>query len=936
VDAYELVRPLGSGGMGEVWLATDAHLRRKVALKLLPTDLTRDPTRIARFQQEARAASALSHPNVCVIHALGATTDGQHYIAMEYVDGRTLRGRLLHERLPLREALDIAIQIASALAAAHASGIVHRDIKPENVMLRPDGFVKVLDFGLAKLTAVGGADAAHSTQTAFRTEAGSVVGTVAYMSPEQARGQPVDARADIWSLGVLLYEMVAGRGPFTGQSSSDVLAAILQNEPTPLARFEPETPPELQRIVGKALRKDRAQRYQTVQDLLLDLQALREEIQSQARTGSAAGTAAATKPVGSDSGQALAVVPPYSRRLALAVTAAVLVIGAGVGFWAWTTMRPAPTPAVATGEPVQRNLTRLTFDPGLQTDVTWSRDGTRIAYAADRSGNFDIWTQPVAGGDPVQVTKSPAADTQPSWSPDGRNLVFRSERDGGGLFVVHALGGPERRITSFGVDPQWSPDGTEILFARDRVRRTHMYLVSPEGAEPPREILKDFLHTGWWDWFGFHPDGRISLSGNHRERGFGFFTVSPADGRLTMSSIEAGLPLRVGIQGDRVLRFQWNDTGDALFAEATRNEVRNVWKVAVEPRTLAWRSAERLTTGQGADTAAALSPDGARVAFTTQREAVRLWVFPFDPVAGRVTGSGRPVSPEEGGAGDARLSPDGRTVAYSLTRPGAGRTDLWLTNIDSGASELLARDALGPCWSLDGKTIAYNLFRSDRPPRGEFALAIRELGGAERLLTGWSTESVLYPQDWAEDGRAILAVYLSPLFTGRARLELRSIANPHAADPARVLVEDARARIWQGRYSPDARWLSFVVERIDDPLQQLQLAVAPARGAPRAEWIPIATDHDTPDKPRWSPDGRTIYFLSRHESSVFNLWGRRFDPERGRPVGEPFRVTHFENPGFMIWPELARGSEIDISRRHALLTMATVTGNIWMLDSVNK
>ena len=284
LDAYEIVRPLGSGGMGEVWLATEVRLGRKVALKLLPADLTRDPSRVLRFEQEARAASALSHPNVCTIHALGETGDGQHYIAMEYVEGETLRQRLATTRLSIREALDIAIQVAAALSAAHAAGIVHRDIKPENVMLRPDGFVKVLDFGLAKLAPspaeIAGADSTHMV---LKTEAGVVVGTAAYMSPEQARGQEVDARTDIWSLGVLLYEMVAGRSPFAAPSGTEVLAAILDREPLPLARFEPDAPAELQRIVTKCLRKERALRYQVVQDLLLDLRSL-------ARRRSRAGT----------------------------------------------------------------------------------------------------------------------------------------------------------------------------------------------------------------------------------------------------------------------------------------------------------------------------------------------------------------------------------------------------------------------------------------------------------------------------------------------------------------------------------------------------------------------------------------------------------------------------------------------------------------------
>jgi eukaryotic-like serine/threonine-protein kinase len=720
---YEVITLIGAGGMGEVWLATELRLGRKVALKLLPPDLTRDPARLLRFEQEARSASTLNHPNVCTIHALGETDEHQHYIAMEYVEGETLRRRLATSRLSLREALDIAIQMASALTAAHAAGIIHRDIKPDNVMLRPDGFVKVLDFGLAKL-------AAHSPETAaadttlivVRTDPGTIVGTVAYMSPEQARGQDVDARTDVWSLGVTLYEMLAGRSPFAASCSTDVLAAILQNAPPPVARFEPDAPEEVQRILTKTLRKDRAQRYQSVQDLMLDLQALREELHSHAPSGSAPVTAITTEPA--RSGSSPTVLRTHRRwHVWLAVAAAVFVLGTALGVWTWRTVRLAQTPAAPTAAPVQRNLTRLTFEPGLQTDVTWSPDGTRIAYAGDRSGNFDIWSQPVGGGDPIQVTKSPAPDTQPAWSPDGRNIVFR--REGAGLFVVPVLGGPERRLSSFGVQPQWSPDGAAIFFD-DSSQLSNVYRVSPDGGELPREVLKDFLRGGQWDWTALHPDGRVSVIGLHRQSGFGFFTVSPEDGSVTTSSIAPEFPLAAREMGTRVLRFQWNTTGDTLFAEATVKEVRNLWKIRVEPRTLAWLSAERLTTGMGADVAAALSSDGTRLVFTTQRQSVRLWVFPFDAAAGRVTGEGQPVSPEEGDVTSSDLSPDGRTVAYGLRRAGSDRADLWLTQIDSGTSELFAQNAgHGPSWSPDGKMIAYNLSRPDRPPPGEWASAVR-------------------------------------------------------------------------------------------------------------------------------------------------------------------------------------------------------------------
>jgi Tol biopolymer transport system component len=670
-----------------------------------------------------------------------------------------------------------------------------------------------------------------------------------------------------------------------------------------------------------------------VQDVLLDLQALRDDLQSHARLGSAPVTPITPEPVAGGARQTVASVPRRRRGVGLAVAATVLVLGAVLGVWVWRTARPPQTPVAPTGALVQRNLTRLTFEPGLQTDVTWSPDGTRIAYAAERSGNFDIWSQAVGGGDPIQITKSLAPDTQPAWSPDGRSIVFR--REGAGLFVVPLLGGPERQLSSFGVHPQWSPDGAAIFFDADP-RLSSVHRVSPDGGDPPREVLKDFLRGSMWDWMALHPDGRVSVIGLHRQSGFGFFTVSPENGSVTKSRIAPEFPLAARELGTRVLRFQWNAAGDTLFAEATVKEVRNVWKIRVEPRTLAWLSAERLTTGMGADAAAALSSDGTRLVFTTQRQSVRLWVFPFDAAAGRVTGEGQPVSREEGDVTSSDLSPDGRTVAYGLRRAGSDRADLWLTHIDSGTSELFAQNAgHGPCWSPDGQMIAYNLTRPDRPPPGEWASAVRELGGAERVITPWSSKSVLIPQDWTPDGRAILGVYVAPLFVGMARLELWRTENAAPSTSVRVLVEDARAKIWEGRYSPDGRWLSFVAQGTDERARFLELAVVRGTGAARGDWTHIAREHEGPDKPRWSPDGRTIYFLSRHKSAETNLWGSRFDAERGKPVGEPFMVTHVAAPGLVISPDLQR-AELDVSAHRALLTMATVTGNLWMLDNVDK
>src|SRR5436190_18317724 len=281
IGHYKLSKRIGTGGMGEVYLATDMTAGRKAALKLLPTRFTSDAERLKRFQQEAHAVVGLNHPNILTVYEIGED-HSTHYIASELIEGETLRQRLMRGRMEVGEAVDIAIQVASALAAAHEAGIVHRDIKPENIMLRPDGYVKVLDFGIAKLAestfAEATADEAESV-TLAGTNLGSILGTLRYMSPEQARGAPVDKRADIWSLGVVLYEMVTGHAPFAGETPGEVMASILEKEPPPLTSYLAHTPAELQQIISKTLRKEREERYQSAHELLEALQSLRRSME---------------------------------------------------------------------------------------------------------------------------------------------------------------------------------------------------------------------------------------------------------------------------------------------------------------------------------------------------------------------------------------------------------------------------------------------------------------------------------------------------------------------------------------------------------------------------------------------------------------------------------------------------------------------------------
>jgi serine/threonine protein kinase/Tol biopolymer transport system component len=948
LGGYEIRRQIGAGGMGVVYLASDLKLGRPVAIKVLSGDFGADHARTRRFEQEARAASALNHPNVCVVHALGETATGQPFIAMEYVEGHTLRHLVQAQPPTLRQALDIAIQMAAGVGAAHAVGIVHRDLKPENVIVRGDGLVKVLDFGLAKLVSSSlSSEAPEATRTIVQTDAGVVMGTFSYMAPEQARGLDVDARADIWALGVVLYELVAGRPPFTGDTRSDVLAAVLEREPVALDRVNPRVPHELQRIVAKALRKDRAQRYQTVTDLRLDLEALRDELQNASTDTSATSPMAlapstassATAPPRESSAEYL--ITGLGRHKAAAAASVIILAAAIVGLMRWGARgRAAETPTAppaSTKPAMPRALTRITFGDGLQTDATFSPDGSFIAYASDRGGHFNIWVQSVAGGDPVQVTRSDAPDTQPDWSPDGSTIVFRSERDGGGIYLAPALGGTERKLTSFGVHPKWLADGTSISFLTGPSLDTgegpvQVFTVTVDGRGTPEELAAPFLTTGVWRWIEVRPDGRISAAGSCPKFGPGFFTFDRRGEQVVKSKEPRGLSL-VDWTGPQRVRFHWNGSGTALYLESSVNFVENLWRVQVNPQTLDWVTAERLTTGAASDVAAAISRDGARMAYTQRSVTTRLWLLPLDAAAGRVLGAGEPVTEAGSVVQSSSLSPDGEQIAYLLLRPGARVPDLHIRRLASGKEDTINTSAMNLTWSADSRLLAFTRIQKD-----DGALVVHDTSsGKERPLTTFSNTTWLMPTSWTRDGRALVVskstVDVVPMWLWPIARAANGPA-PAVDSPERVLLEKAGTNFWEGVLSPSGRWLAFVPGVLAEP-DRGRLAVVPFDHASTAPWTEISPDSAWLDKPRWSPDGRLLYFIARGPAGFFDLAAIRFDPDRGTPVGAPFMLTHLDSPALMISNDLSH-TEIGISAHRAMLTMVTQTGSVWMLDNVDK
>ena len=443
IGNYTIESLLGSGGMGEVYLAREIKLDRRVALKILPRHFVADVERATRFKREALALSALNHPNLVTIYEVGEA-DGLNFIAMEFVEGQTLRS-MMRNGLKLKDSLSIAGQVAEALAAAHRQGIIHRDIKPDNIVVRPDGYVKLLDFGLAKLTEARVPREADAAQT----QAGAALGTLAYMSPEQAAGETTDHRTDIWSLGVVLYEMVTGRKPFDGGDRRVTVNAILSSEPDSASSFDPTLPAELDLILDKALEKDRDLRYQTAADFRADLRRLLRSIES--------GTGSARRRTLANS----AGLKTPRARLVLSIAAVMVLAAASVALWRFSQSRAAAPPDWGRATHVQ-----LTDQPGTEHFPTLAPDGKSFVYASRAGGNWDLFLQRVGGKNASLLTPDTTSDEiQPAFSPGGERIAFRSTREPAGIYVMEATGENPRLVAAGGHHPSWSPDGKEIAYS---------------------------------------------------------------------------------------------------------------------------------------------------------------------------------------------------------------------------------------------------------------------------------------------------------------------------------------------------------------------------------------------------------------------------------------------------------------------------------------
>ncbi|HKQ77298.1 MAG TPA: protein kinase, partial [Blastocatellia bacterium] len=657
----------------------------------LPPQYTSDPGRIRRFEREARAASALNHPNIITIYEIGRI-EYRHFIAAEYVDGQTLRELLSRKGIDTKDVIEIAIQTASALSAAHEAGIVHRDIKPENVMRRPDGYVKVLDFGLVKLIE-GRESQGHtnaSEDDAGKTNPGVVLGTLRYMSPEQALGEDVDSRSDIFSLGVVMYELLTGAPPFKGAQAAGILDAIVHYAPAPLTQIRPDLHPGLERVIGRALEKDRDLRYQTVSDLRSELKLLQRELDSSSAhtfTGNSVGR----------SGRS-AAAPGKGKKKAWLALAVIVAIGLVAGLWRLTISRNDENPAWS-----RAAATQLTGFSGAERFPALSPDGKAFVYARNEKGNWDIYYQRLAGSATQNLTEdSPYDDTQPAYSLDGEQIAFRSERNGGGIFVMGAMGESPRQLSHFGHFPDWSPDGKEIIFSSGFVAdpfyrgvgiKLHAVTVA-NGEIRDISAGRDVVQPRW------SPSGRrIAFWGIGQSFQRDIWTVSSAGGVPTP------------VTNDPAVDWNpvWSPDGRFIYFISNRSGAPSLWRVAVEEDTgRAMGEPEPVIGPLAQSWQLNISRDGRRLVYVEKLIREHIRAVNFDPVkyetigehASILEGSKRSSAPD--------VSPDNQMLTYYSS--GETNEDIFVIKTDGTGESLLTNDVFNdrwPRWAPDGKRIIY-------------------------------------------------------------------------------------------------------------------------------------------------------------------------------------------------------------------------------------
>ncbi len=773
LGSYEVLAPIGAGGMGEVYRARDAKLERDVAIKVLPASFVQNGERMARFRREAKLLAGLSHPNIAAIYGV-EDWESADALVMELAEGPTLADRIGQGPIPLDEALPIARQIAEALEYAHERGVVHRDLKPANIKVSRDDCVKILDFGLAKAIE-GEAEAADinnsPTLTTMATQAGVLLGTAAYMSPEQAKGKPVDRRADIWAFGCVLYEMLTGKRAFAGETTAETLALVLKNEPD-WAKLPKDTPIHVRVLLERCLQKDPKQRLRDIGDARISL----DEVLSGVAKDLVVSAGAAA--------------PVWRRVLPWALAA--LLVGAlisGLAVWKFAALVPQSP----------MHFSAVTNFGGVQAEPAISPDGRSVAFVSNRDGHFNIYVGLVHGGNLIQITGDPNLKAAPSWSPDGTTLAYARLNHWGiwDIWEVPALGGTPRRVILNAADPTWSPDGHSLAYVNMADGAIWISGISGENARlavPPGPF---------WNW-----DTQPRFSPNGREIAFAARSrVGGAYGELAVADLASGKARLLTHDNALALSPAWSPDGKFIYFASSRSGTINIWKIAATGG-----KPVQITAGEGDDADLDVSKDGKEIVFGTLRQKIGLAQLDLQAKPGQSSVTMLTNDPSRNQFGPA-YSPDGKHLAYFTNLKGAEREAIWVSDADGSNAAPLVQDSrhnFFPAWTPDGKDITYvsdYASGSGGLQAGELEFRIVPVsGGVPQTLLTMSTWS---GPDVGHDGRLL---YLGT----RGRVET---FDPRDGKKQTLGTLPAVALWFSLRWSPDERSVAYAVRahRADDP-----------------------------------------------------------------------------------------------------------------------
>ncbi|HET6863383.1 MAG TPA: protein kinase, partial [Pyrinomonadaceae bacterium] len=907
IENYEIIRQLGSGGMGEVYLAQDLRLGRQIALKLLPVEFTTHREHVRRFEFEARAASALNHPNIITIHEIGRS-DTSHFIATEYVDGLTLRqymaGLPSEFRMSIAQVLDIAIQIGSALAAAHAAGIVHRDIKPENVMLRHDGFVKVLDFGLAKLSRQ-----IVTTETAMvNTNPGVVMGTVRYMSPEQARGFEVDSRTDIWSLGVVLYEMLTARVPFRGATPSHVIVSILEKTPVALSTYS-EVPPELERIVTKALRKDRGRRYQSAGDLVLELKNLKQELETQAhlqkplrqlRKGFdllagdevdtaedvlAASTVRLDAPISTSTNPHPAKSPLNYMKLA---ALGALILAVGFGLYKFVTRNDSSLAPTAPFQGIE--LLRLT-NSGRVSDSAISPDGKYVSYVVESGGKQSIWIREVANSNNTQiVAPKDSMFYGGTFSREGDYLYYiDKERNNtiGTLYRVPSLGGvPVKLIKDVDGPIALSPDEKQLAFVRGASTGERALMLANVDGSGERKLASRMGYESFsFSGPAWSPDSKGIVCGAaytlENERFLTLVQVDISDASIRQLTTQ---------KWKAIGRVTWLHDGKGLLFTATEQRAGStsqLWYMDY-PSGKAYRISKDLQDYHGAS----VTTD-ARTLVTKQTETLSsLWIAPNGDanLATEILSHKDDDGFNNSYYYRTRFSwmPDGRIMYTSLVN---GTPSLWVMKATGSEAKQITSDTSDSSFPSVTPDSRYIIFVSET--LGFSKIWRMNIDGSNRKqLTNGPDESWSWcspDSQWVvyhsgNQGRR--TVWRVPIEGGTPQ----QLTDYPSVTPV---------------VSPDGQWISIYYR--SETKAPWRLGIIPFNGGPPVKSFEVPQGVLFQSLVRFTPDGSALAYIMNKDGSS-NIW---IQPLDGGPARQ---LTHF-NSDQIFWFEWSPdGKQLGVSR----------------------